>query len=208
MPRPSAISVASAREVTSRAASSILFGAYFFMKRSPSELSRYAPSPRAASVIRKPLPASVVGWYWTIAMSIKRRAGAIGERVSVAGADQRVRARLVEAPEPAARDDDGLGAQEVQLAGDHLERDDSAARAALHVEVGGEPLFVDLDAGLEDLIVERDEQRLPGDVADEIGARLRSAAERARAELAVGAAIEDHAHVLELDDVGRAPRGT
>ena len=70
MPRPSAISVASAREVTSRAASSILFGAYFFMKRSPNELSKYAPSPRAASVIRNPLPASVVGWYCTISISI------------------------------------------------------------------------------------------------------------------------------------------
>ena len=34
-PRPSLISVCSARETTSRLASSILFGAYFSMKRSP-----------------------------------------------------------------------------------------------------------------------------------------------------------------------------
>ncbi len=37
-PRPSSISVCSARETTSREASSILFGAYFSMKRSPSAL--------------------------------------------------------------------------------------------------------------------------------------------------------------------------
>ena len=34
-PRPSSISVCSARETTSREASSILLGAYFSMKRSP-----------------------------------------------------------------------------------------------------------------------------------------------------------------------------
>ena len=37
-PRPSSISVCSARETTSREASSILLGAYFSMKRSPSAL--------------------------------------------------------------------------------------------------------------------------------------------------------------------------
>ncbi len=71
------------------------------------------------------------------------------------------------------------------------------------MESGREPLFVDFDAGFENLIVERDEQRLAGDVADEIGARLRGAAEGARAELAVLVAVEDDAHVLELDDVAR-----
>ena len=69
-PRPSLISVCSARETTSREASSILFGAYFSMKRSPFLLRSRAPSPRAPSVIRNPLPASVVGWYWIISMSI------------------------------------------------------------------------------------------------------------------------------------------
>ena len=40
------------------------------MKRSPAELSRVAPSPRAPSVMRKPFSTSVVGWYWTISMSM------------------------------------------------------------------------------------------------------------------------------------------
>ena len=39
-PRPSSISVVSERETTSREASSIAFGAYFAMKRSPFELMR------------------------------------------------------------------------------------------------------------------------------------------------------------------------
>ena len=40
------------------------------MNRSPLALSSQAPSPRAPSVISSPLPASVVGWYWIISMSI------------------------------------------------------------------------------------------------------------------------------------------
>ena len=54
MPRPSSISVCSERETTSREASSSAFGAYFFMKRSPSLLIRNAPSPRQPSVMRIP----------------------------------------------------------------------------------------------------------------------------------------------------------
>ena len=89
----------------------------------------------------------------------------------------------------------------MQFARDHLERHDAAAGAAVHVEGGGEPLFVNLDAGFENLVVERDEQRLAGNVADEIRSGLRGAAKRARAELPFLVAIKDDAHVLELDDV-------
>src|SRR5947199_392649 len=78
-PRPSSISVCSAREITSRLASSIALGAYRFRKRSPSELTRYAPSPRVPSVISTPVGDSVVGWNCIISMSSRatpaRRAG-------------------------------------------------------------------------------------------------------------------------------------
>ncbi len=58
-----------ARETIAAEASSILFGAYFSMKRSPSlALSRCAPSPRAPG--DQASPRSVVGWYWIISMSI------------------------------------------------------------------------------------------------------------------------------------------
>ena len=45
-------------------------GAYLFMKRSPSLLSRYAPSPRQPSVIRIPVGYSVVGWNCMNSMSL------------------------------------------------------------------------------------------------------------------------------------------
>ncbi len=55
-PRPSRISIVIARETTSRDARSFADGAYRSMKRSPSLLVRYPPSPRAPSVIRQPAP--------------------------------------------------------------------------------------------------------------------------------------------------------
>ena len=69
-PRPSLISVCSHLETTSRDANSLNSGAYLSMNLSLSEFSRYAPSPRAASLIKTPLPFSVVGWYCTISISI------------------------------------------------------------------------------------------------------------------------------------------
>ena len=70
-PRPSLISVCSARETTSREASSILFGAYFSMKRSPSALQQVrALAAGALGDQEARCPASVVGWYWIISMSI------------------------------------------------------------------------------------------------------------------------------------------
>ena len=69
MPRPASISVCSERETTSRDASSSAFGAYFFMKRSPSLLIRNAPSPRQPSVRRIPDGYSVVGWNCMNSMS-------------------------------------------------------------------------------------------------------------------------------------------
>ena len=68
-PRPSSISVCSERETTSREASSSAFGAYRFMKRSPSLLSRNPPSPRQPSVMRTPDGKSVVGWNCMNSMS-------------------------------------------------------------------------------------------------------------------------------------------
>ncbi len=68
-PRPSSISFHSARETTSRDASSIAFGAASAMKRSPFALRRYPPSPRQPSVISTPFERSVVGWNCMNSMS-------------------------------------------------------------------------------------------------------------------------------------------
>ena len=66
-------------------------------------------------------------------------------------------------------------------------------------ERGDEPLLVavDLLVVLHQLLVEHVQQRLAGDVGDVVGARRRGAAERAGAELALGAAVEGDAVVLE-----------
>ncbi len=69
-PRPSSISFHSARATTSREASSIAFGAASAMKRSPSLLRRYPPSPRQPSVISTPFDFSVVGWNCMNSMSL------------------------------------------------------------------------------------------------------------------------------------------
>ena len=57
------------------------------MKRSPWELSKCAPSPRAPSVIKMPVSTRQVGWYWTISMSISgapmRYASAIPSPVTI-----------------------------------------------------------------------------------------------------------------------------
>ena len=57
------------RERMSRGPSSIFSGTYFFRNRSPLLLTRYPPSPRAASVIRIPVPGRHVGWNWRNSMS-------------------------------------------------------------------------------------------------------------------------------------------
>jgi hypothetical protein len=55
---------------------------------------------------------------------------------------------------------------------------------------------------LHQLLVEHVQQRLPRDVGDVVGARRRRAAERARAELALGVAVERDAAVLEPEHLG------
>src|ERR1700733_13372642 len=90
------------------------------MTRSPSAFSSHAPSPRAPSVIRSPLPASVVGWYWIISMSIRRApiryARAIPLPAPGAGHDQPVRGRLVDLAGAAGGEDRALGVEHLEPA--------------------------------------------------------------------------------------------
>ena len=95
---------------------------------------------------------------------------------------------------------DGLGAEQLHRAVADVARDRAAAVAVvvLH-ERGDEPLLVavDLRVELHQLLVEHVQQRLAGDVGDVVRARGGGAAERARAELALGVAVERDAAVLE-----------
>ena len=134
-------------------------------------------------------------------MSISGDAGAIGEGMAVAGRDQRVRGRRVDAPEAAGRQDDGLRGQRLDLAVVHVDRDDASAASVFDDERRDEPLVVGADVQLERLLVQDVQKRLAGDVGDVAGAREAGAAEGPLGDAAVRLAVEDGAHVLELDDV-------
>jgi hypothetical protein len=76
-----------------------------------------------------------------------------------------------------------------------------AAVLVLH-ELPGEELLVDRDVPLAHLLPEHLDQHVAGDVGGVDGARRAGGAEWALRELAVLAAGEERAPVLELDDVG------
>ena len=133
----------------------------------------------------------------------QRRAGAVGEGDAVAGADERVGRRLEGTADAAGGQDDRLGRHLVQLAGQHLDGHDPAAVAVLDDEVGDEPLLVGADACLEDLLVHHVQDGLAGDVGHEEGAGVAGAAEVPGAEPALFVAVEDDAHVLQVDDLLR-----
>ena len=115
-PRPSLISVCSARETTSREASSSLFGAYFSMNRSPSAFSSQAPSPRAPSVISSPLPGQRGRVVLDHLHVHQLGADPVGLRDPVAGHDQAVGGRLVGLAAAAGGQDHGLGVEHLEVA--------------------------------------------------------------------------------------------
>ena len=101
----------------------------------------------------------------------------------------------------AGRDDDGLGAHEVHVAGPHLHDDRAAALAVLDYEREDEPLLVDPDVGLHDLLVQDVEKRLAGEVGYEECAGLPLASKGASTEAALFVPAEDDTHVLHGDDL-------
>ena len=131
---------------------------------------------------------------------------------AVAGEGVRVRGRLVDLAEAAGREDDGLGLEDVQVAGGELVGDDArdlrAAVVGLHRdEVEHVELVEEVDAELDAVL----EQRLQDHVAGAVGGVARAAhrglavvggvaAEAALVDLALGRAVERQAHVLEVDD--------
>ena len=137
----------------------------------------------------------------------QRRAGAVGHRDPVAGADQRVGRRLPDLPVAAGGEDHALRLEELgravlDVAGDGAD----AATLVVDREVGREPLLVavDLLGVLHELLVEHVHDRLAGDVGDVVGPCLRSAAEGAGPELALLVAVEGDADVLEVQELVRS----
>src|SRR5205814_181455 len=120
----------------------------------------------------------------------------VGEADAIAGANEGVGARLVDAAAAAGGHDDGLCADDVDLAGADLHGNGAFADAVLDDEVGDKPLLVNAEAMLDQLLVEDMEDGLAGYVADEVGALALLAAKGAGAEVACLVAVKDDAHAL------------
>src|SRR3954465_7309558 len=190
-PRPSLISVCSARETTSREASSILLGASVSMKRAPAALWRCAPPLCVVEVLalaagalgdQDPVPGQrgrVVLYHLHVH---QRGADAVGLGDAVARADERVGGRLEALAGAAGGEDHRLGGEQLHRAVADVAGDRAAAVAGLVLdERGDEPLLVavDLLVVLHQLLVEHVQERLAGDVGDVVRARGGGAAERA-----------------------------
>ena len=143
---------------------------------------------------------------------LQRQAGAQHHAAAVAGADVRRGAGEVGAAVAAGRQDGLVGGEAVQGAVVHVQGDDAAAAAlAVHDQVDGEVLDVELGRVLERLAVHRVQHGVAGAVGGGAGA-LRGAlavmrghaAERALVDLAVFlAARERQAPMLQLVHGGR-----
>ena len=88
----------------------------------------------------------------------------------------------------------------MELAGAQVHGYDAADGVILADQGRHEPLFIDRGSRFHQLLVDDVEQYLAGNVRHVARALPRLAAKGAQVDLAAGAAIEDHAHVLELDD--------
>ena len=134
-------------------------------------------------------------------MSFSGNPSAKRHRGSVAGARVRVRRRAVDPALAAGRQHDRLAADGLDAAVQQVPADDALAAALVLDQLPGEVLLVDRDVALDQLLVEHLDQHVAGDVGGVDGARRAGRAERALGELAVVAAGEERAPVLELVDV-------
>ena len=132
---------------------------------------------------------------------LQRHARPPRHRHAVAGAGVGVRRAAVHAPEAARRQDDRTRLDALDAAVDEVPGGEADAALAVHHEVEREPLLVDRDLRLHELLVEDVQEHVAGDVGRVARARGAAGPERALGDLAVGRAREDAAHVLELVDV-------
>ncbi len=141
------------------------------MKRSPLLLSRIAPSPRQPSVSSTPAPATPVGVKLPELHVFQRNARTRRHAQAVAGVDEGVGGGGKDAAGAAGGQQRGLGFQDVQVAGFHLDR-----RHAQHVAIGvanqvqRHPLDEEAGLGLDVLLVQRVQHRVAGAVGRRAGA--------------------------------------
>ena len=130
----------------------------------------------------------------------------VGHRDPVAGADERVGRRAPDLAVAARGEDHGLRVEELHRpVADVAEHRPRALAGGAERERGGEVLLVARDQrrALHELLVEHVHDRLPGDVGDVVGPRMRGAAEGAGPQPPVLAAVEGDAEVLEVEHLLR-----
>ena len=138
--------------------------------------------------MRIPFPASVVGWYWIISMSIS---GAPMRNDCAMPSPVQISALVVGLKHWPAPPEAWITALALKssIAPSRMLRATAPQQLPVVVlhERGDEPLLVavDLRVDLHQLLVEHVQQRLAGDVGDVVRARGGGAAEGARAELAL-----------------------
>ena len=115
-------------------------------------------------------------------------------RVGVGGA-------AVDAAEAAGGEDHGPALDALHAPTHEIPCRHADAAIAVEHQVEREPLVVDGDAALDQLLVQHVQQDVAGDVGRVAGARRAAGAERALGDLAVLGAAEHSAHVLQLVDV-------
>ena len=120
-------------------------------------------------------------------------AGAVGERVAVAGVFPTVAGDLEGAADAAGRDDDGLGRPQNEVALLAIVAERAGDAAGIHQQAEDGALHVDFHAGVDAVILQRADHLEAGAVADVRQARIAMAAEVALQDAAVLGAVEQRA---------------
>ena len=133
-------------------------------------------------------------------------AGAIGQRVAVAGALPAVAGHLVGAADAAGRQHDRLGLEQLEAAALAVVAERAGDPAVVEQQLDDGVLHVHGGAQVDGVVLQRADQLEAGAVADVRQARIAVAAEVALVDAAVGGAVEHRAPALQLADaVGRFP---
>ena len=136
----------------------------------------------------------------------QRRAGAVGERMAVAGAFPAVAGDAVGAADAAGGEDHGLGAEEQEASALAFVPAGAGHAAIVGRQIDDGAFHVDGDAGVDGVILERADQLQARPIADMREAWIAVAAEVALQDAPIGGPVEDRAPRLELAHaIGRFP---
>ena len=125
--------------------------------------------------------------------------GVISQRHPVPGDNQGVGRGFKQPPAAPGAENDGLGADGVDLPGADFQGHYPGHLPILHYQRGNEPLLITADAGLDKLLEHHMEQGLAGEIAHKESARPPLPAESPGAQLALIVPVKGNAHVFHID---------